>query len=228
MQFTAKPGQGEALAAELVAVAQGLQGTPGCEQYIVSRVVGSDDQVCVSERWRSQELLAQAEASAQDNPHFPAVMGLLDADTPPVRTDLTPVGGVGLLPAPRTGVTHRNLLDSEDQAPAFGLGAMGESRFPREDFGLEHLGFGHFRMKPGARQPFGHRHAEAEELYLVLAGSGRVRVDEQTVELAPRDAIRVGPEVTRAFQAGPEGLELLAVGPRHPGDGELFQGWWED
>jgi len=42
------------------------------------------------------------------------------------------------------------------------------------------------------------------------------------------DAVRVSPAVTRAFEAGPDGLEVLAFGPHHEGDGELIPGWWSD
>jgi mannose-6-phosphate isomerase-like protein (cupin superfamily) len=65
-------------------------------------------------------------------------------------------------------------------------------------------------------------------VYVVLAGSGRVKLDEDIVEVTRLDAIRVAPEVTRAFEAGPEGIEILAFGPRHEGDGEVIQGWWSD
>jgi len=62
----------------------------------------------------------------------------------------------------------------------------------------------------------------------VLSGSGRVKLDEQIVEVGPLDAIRVAAPVTRAFEAGPQGLEILAFGPHHEGDGELFSDWWND
>jgi mannose-6-phosphate isomerase-like protein (cupin superfamily) len=75
---------------------------------------------------------------------------------------------------------------------------------------------------------FGHRHDQAEEVYVVLSGSGRVKLDDDIEEIAAMDAIRVAPAVTRAFEAGPEGLQLLAFGPRRRGDGEVIQGWWSD
>ncbi|MGX6448031.1 cupin domain-containing protein, partial [Patulibacter sp. S7RM1-6] len=137
-------------------------------------------------------------------------------------------GGPGLLPPPRPGVTHRSLLDAEDAAAAHGFDRQGESRFPAGLLGLERTGVAHHRMPAGARSAFGHRHAEAEELYVVLAGSGRAAVGDETVALAPRDALRVAPDVPRAFEAGPDGLELLAVGPRHPQDGEVLPGWFGD
>lgn len=227
MQFTAKPGEGEALAAELLAAAKALQGTAGCEQYLVSRGADAPDRVYVDERWRSQEAL-DAALPAKDDPAVAKVLALLDPETPPQRTELIPLGGVGMLDAPKSGYTHRNLLAIEDMAPKFGLAAMGESRFPREDLELEQLGLGHYRIPANVRQPFGHRHGEAEELYLVVSGSGRVRIEDETVELKAYDLVRVGPELTRCFEAGADGLELLAVGARHPGDGEVLQGWWQD
>jgi len=86
----------------------------------------------------------------------------------------------------------------------------------------------HHRLRADTRQPFGHRHERAEEVYVVIAGSGRVKLDDEIAELRPLDAVRVAPAVTRAFEAGPDGLELLAFGPRHDGDGELFPGWWSE
>lgn len=227
MQFTAKPGEGEALAAALLTAADGLRGTAGCEQYVVSRVAGEPDRVCVDERWRSQELL-DAAVPAKDDPAVAKVLALLDPATPPQRTELVPLGGVGMLDAPKPGHAHRNLLEIEDMAPKFGLSAMGESRFPREELELAQLGLGHYRIPANVRQPFGHRHGEAEELYLVVAGSGRVRIEDETLDLAAYDLVRVGPTLTRCFEAGADGLELLAVGARHPGDGEIVQGWWKD
>jgi mannose-6-phosphate isomerase-like protein (cupin superfamily) len=78
------------------------------------------------------------------------------------------------------------------------------------------------------RQGFAHRHDEAEEVYVVISGSGRAKLDDEIVELAARDALRVSPGVTRQLEAGPEGLELIAFGPRHDGDGEIVPGWWSD
>jgi mannose-6-phosphate isomerase-like protein (cupin superfamily) len=77
----------------------------------------------------------------------------------------------------------------------------------------------HFRLKPGKRSPFLHRHERAEEVYVVVSGSGQAKLDDELVDIEPRDAIRVPPEVSRAFEAGPEGLELIAFGPHVPGDG---------
>jgi quercetin dioxygenase-like cupin family protein len=83
-------------------------------------------------------------------------------------------------------------------------------------------------LHPGKRQAYGHRHEEAEEVNVVLSGSGRVCLDQEVVEVGPMDAIRIAPEVTRAFEAGPDGLELLVFGPHHSGDGELIPGYWAE
>jgi mannose-6-phosphate isomerase-like protein (cupin superfamily) len=119
------------------------------------------------------------------------------------------------------------ITDVEDSAPGFGLGDVQEARFATQALDAERTGVSHLRLRPGRRQPFGHRHDSAEEVYFVLAGSGRVRLDDDIVEINTRDAIRVAPGVTRAFESGPEGLELIAFGARHEGDGELVHGWWD-
>ena len=127
-----------------------------------------------------------------------------------------------------TPFTLKNLRDVEDSAQKFGIGEIQEARFAKDELGAEQTGLSHHRVRPGKRQAFGHRHDRAEEVYVVLSGSGRAKLEEKIVELDVLDAIRVAPGVTRAFQAGPEGLELLAFGPRADGDGELVPGWWSD
>jgi mannose-6-phosphate isomerase-like protein (cupin superfamily) len=124
--------------------------------------------------------------------------------------------------------TRKRLTDVKDSAPEFGLGETQEARFAKDDLDAEDTGVSHYRLKPGKRQPFGHRHEEAEEVYVVLGGDGRLKLDEEIVEVATLDAIRIAPGVTRAFEAGPGGIEVLAFGARHDGDGEVIQGWWSD
>jgi mannose-6-phosphate isomerase-like protein (cupin superfamily) len=126
--------------------------------------------------------------------------------------------------------THKKLTDVEDSAPRMGVGQSQESRFATGDLGTDHTGVTHHRFRAGTRQAFGHRHEhpDAEEVYVVLFGSGRMKLDDDIVQVDPLDAIRVPPAVTRAFEAGPDGLEVLAFGPRHDGDGEIIQGWWSD
>lgn len=125
--------------------------------------------------------------------------------------------------------TIKNLRKTEDKAPDFGLSEIQEAHFPATELGAEATGFAFHVIHPGRRQGFAHRHEQAEEIYVVLAGTGKIKLDEETVEVEPLDAIRVAPKVTRAFEAGPEGLELIAFGPRHAGDGEIIrEGFWGD
>jgi uncharacterized cupin superfamily protein len=126
------------------------------------------------------------------------------------------------------GYTLRNLRDTSDSAPEFGLAEIGEAHFPREELGAETIGLAYHVLLPGRRQAFGHRHEAAEEVAVVLAGGGRVRVDDEVVPLRTLDAIRLSPAVTRAFEAGEEGMSLLVFGPRHAGDGEILRDFWAD
>lgn len=126
-----------------------------------------------------------------------------------------------------TPFTHKKLTDVKDSAAGFGY-EHGEARFATADLEGQDTGVSHHRVKPNERQPFGHRHENAEEVYVVMAGSGRIKLDDEIVEIERLDAIRVSPEVTRAFEAGAGGLEVLAFGPRHEGDGEVVPGWWSD
>ena len=127
-----------------------------------------------------------------------------------------------------TPYTHKKLTEVKDSAPEFGLDEIQEARFAKDALDAEDTGVSHHRLKPGKRSPFGHRHEEAEEVYVVLGGSGRIKLDDEIVEIETLDAIRIAPGVTRALEAGQDGLEVLAVGPRHDGDGEMIQGWWSD
>ena len=127
-----------------------------------------------------------------------------------------------------TPYTHTRLTDVKDSAPEFGLDAFQETRFAGEDVDARDTGFTLQRIRPNARPPFAHRHEAAEEVYVVIAGSGRMKLDDDVVSIERLDAIRVAPSVTRAFEAGPDGLEVLAFGPHHEGDGEIVPGWWSD
>ena len=127
-----------------------------------------------------------------------------------------------------TPYTLKKLTDIEDSAPKSGFGDIQEARFAKDALDAEDTGLSYHRLKAEQRQPFGHKHDRAEEVYVVVAGSGRVKLDDEVVELQALDAIRVAPEVTRAFEAGPSGLDLLAFGRRCDGDGEVLMGWWAD
>lgn len=127
-----------------------------------------------------------------------------------------------------TGFTKTNIADAPDLAPGFGLQAMGEARFVRDQLGAETIGMAHYRMNPGQRVGFGHRHKTVEELYVVLGGSGRMKLEDEFVDLAPHDVVFVRPEVVREWESGPDGLEMLAFGGHAPDDGEMLPGWWKD
>jgi uncharacterized cupin superfamily protein len=122
--------------------------------------------------------------------------------------------------------TQINLDEVEDAAPGNDLGSYWEARVARAALDAERTGVTHFRLRPGKRSPFAHRHAHAEEIYVILGGGGQIKLDDELFEVRPLDAIRVAPEVVRAFQAGPEGLEFLAVGAHHDSDGELVDDPW--
>jgi quercetin dioxygenase-like cupin family protein len=124
--------------------------------------------------------------------------------------------------------TIRNLDETKDSAKEFGLSEVGEAHFPREELGAESTGFAYHVLKPGKRQAFGHRHENAEEVYVVLDGAGRIRLDENVREISKHDAIRVSPPVVRAFEAGPDGMTVLAFGARHESDGELLHDFWAE
>jgi mannose-6-phosphate isomerase-like protein (cupin superfamily) len=123
-----------------------------------------------------------------------------------------------------------NLMEVEDQAPKFGYAPNLESRFARKALELENSGLSHYRVAPGYRVPFGHRHAEQEEIYLVLSGSAVVKLDDEILELAQWDAVRIPAGVMRSFGAGPDGAEILAFGAPNTdnADIEMEQGWWTD
>ena len=116
----------------------------------------------------------------------------------------------------------------DDAAPGNGFGDRWEARVARTALAAERTGVTLFRLRPGKRSPFTHRHTEAEEVYVVIGGSGRVKLDGELLDVGPLDCIRVAPATARAFEAGPDGLEFLAVGAHHSGDGEAVQDPWTD
>jgi mannose-6-phosphate isomerase-like protein (cupin superfamily) len=122
--------------------------------------------------------------------------------------------------------TIKNLRDVKDSAPDFGMAEVQEAHFAHGELDASDTGLSFHAVKANQRQAFGHKHENAEEVYVVLGGSGRVKLDDEVREVQELDAIRVSPAVIRAFEAGPDGLEVLAFGPRREGDGELLPGWW--
>ena len=130
-----------------------------------------------------------------------------------------------------SGYTKLNLVeDVENSAEKFGMGDVLAAHFVRDDLEATQFGLSLQRLKPDQRMPFGHSHAQQEEVYVVIAGSGRLKLDDDIVEVAQYDAVRVASEVTRAFEAGPEGLDVVAFGAPATGlqDAEQQMGWWTD
>ncbi len=123
-----------------------------------------------------------------------------------------------------TDYAIKNLLDIDD---AFD-GPDVEARFSRKYLESDHLGVSLFRYAPNKRTSNGHHHEVQEEAYVVIGGSGRIKLDDETFELRLMDVIRVAPHVVRGFEAGPEGLEIIAVGADKPegGDGVYDPDRW--
>jgi quercetin dioxygenase-like cupin family protein len=127
-----------------------------------------------------------------------------------------------------SGFTILNLKELDDSVGGRVAGI--EGRFGRSSLGSEHLGVSHFRYAPGTRASAGHHHREQEEAYIVIAGSGRILLDGATHELRPWDVVRISPRVVRAIEAGPDGIEFIAVGSDRPegGDGHQVSVEWPD
>lgn len=127
------------------------------------------------------------------------------------------------------GYTKLNLIqDVEDSAQKFGMGEVLEAHFAREDIEAQKFGLSLQRLKPNQRMPFGHKHDEQEEVYVVVGGSGRLKLEDEVIDVAQWDAVRVDPEIVRNFEAGPDGLDLLAFGAPGVRDTEQMMGWWAD
>jgi uncharacterized cupin superfamily protein len=121
----------------------------------------------------------------------------------------------------------KNLREVEDAAVKHGFSETQMARFAGADLGCERIGLALEGVKPGRRQAFGHRHEEDEEVYVVVSGNGRMKLDDEVIEVGQMDAIRVAPGVMRSFEAGDDGLEVLAFGTHHEGDGEIDPGFWD-
>jgi mannose-6-phosphate isomerase-like protein (cupin superfamily) len=124
------------------------------------------------------------------------------------------------------GYTMVNLKEIEVSPGARDAGI--EARFGRSHLDSSHLGVSYFRYPPGHRTQTGHRHREQEEAYVVVGGSGRMKLDDEVIDVGPWDVVRVAPETVRGFEAGPEGIEVVAVGSDRPegGDGERVADFW--
>jgi mannose-6-phosphate isomerase-like protein (cupin superfamily) len=125
--------------------------------------------------------------------------------------------------------TKKDLRDVENQAPAFGMPEELEARFARRELGGETFGLSLFTLAPNFRIPFGHKHEGQEEVYVVVRGSARIKVEDEIVEIREWEAIRFDKDTMRAVEAGPEGVEYLAFGAGDdPRDADMVQDWWSD
>jgi mannose-6-phosphate isomerase-like protein (cupin superfamily) len=121
--------------------------------------------------------------------------------------------------------TVKNLEDVESMAPPeFPI----EARMARKHLDSTELGVSLFRYQPNAKAPYGHKHGSQEEAYIVVSGSGRMKLDDEIIDLKQWDVVRVSPAVIRGIEGGPEGIELICVGGTRPpeGDGEMVEGFW--
>jgi quercetin dioxygenase-like cupin family protein len=122
--------------------------------------------------------------------------------------------------------TKKNFQRLRDKSPS---DAPMQWKMARDALHSPELGVSRFTYEPGARMPFGHRHREQEEIYVVVAGSGRAKLDDELVDLETWDVLRVAPPVVRSFEAGPDGLDLICIGGRKPkgGDTERITNFWD-
>ena len=127
------------------------------------------------------------------------------------------------------GYTKKSLTDVENQAPKFGMPEELDARFARTALGGKTLGLSLMKLGPNFRMPFGHKHSAQEEVYVVVRGSGRIKVEDEIVEVAEWDAIRFDEDTMRNVEAGPDGIEYLAFGAGDdPRDVDMAQNWWSD
>jgi uncharacterized cupin superfamily protein len=127
--------------------------------------------------------------------------------------------------------THINLKeDVDDQAPNFGLSPNLEARMARVPLGMEQAGVSYLRIAPGFRLPFAHKHKNQEEVYVLVNGSAKIKLEDEVRDLKQWDAVRVHKDTVRGFEGGENGAELIVIGAPHtgPGDAEVLQDWWTD
>jgi len=228
---TAKSGQGGELAGILLEAADANRAFEGCLQYEVHQSVFDPDTVWVTEAWADQDSI-KASLEHESN------QDLIEKARPLIEDmeviELVPLGGIEARLAdpraatPKPGYTLIQAEDVKDSAKEHGLSDVQEARFSTGDLESSQAGFSWFHVKPGQRQPFGHHHDRAEEIYYVASGSGRVKLDDDIVDLTEGSILRVAPEVIRCFEAGPEGMVYTASGQHFAKDGDVEPGWWSE
>ena len=123
--------------------------------------------------------------------------------------------------------TIKNLMDIEDSASGQAGGV--EARFARRHIDSDHLGVTYMSYAPDTRAPMGHSHREQEEVYVILSGSGTIKLNEDVHELRQWDVVRIAPSTWRALHSGSDGLVLIAVGNDRPEGGYGVRApaeWW--
>ena len=123
-----------------------------------------------------------------------------------------------------------NLGDVENVAPGFQMPEGMDVRFPKRDLGFMIGGVGVEKLPPGIRTPFGHKHSRQAEIYVIAEGLGRIKLDDEVLDLRQWDILRIGPGVMRNLEAGYDGITLIAFGAPlgEKNDGEIVPGWWSD
>lgn len=233
---TAKQGKGDELGQVLIEAADLNETVEGCLQYDVYQSAFDPETIWVTELWADQAAIDRSLAD-------PRVKELIDRARPLIEDmeviALVPLGGVSdrlELAEQRqdaspvgAGTWSRASVDEvEDVAPGHGF-TTHEARFPAGALEADSTGLAHIRIKPEQRLPFGHDHATVEETYYVTAGSGRMNVDGDLIDVAAGDFLRFGPQVMHSVEAGPDGLEYIAFGPPEARDsgGRFEPGWWD-
>ena len=123
--------------------------------------------------------------------------------------------------------------DVEDIGSRFDGAPDLEFRAATKVLGLEKAALSYQRIPPGCRFPYGHTHKTQDEVYVVVRGSGRMKLDDEIVDLKEWDAVRVPPGTWRGYEAGPDGLEIIVFGAPSLGEGrredvEGMRDWWAD
>jgi hypothetical protein len=129
-----------------------------------------------------------------------------------------------------SGYTKANL---RNDVPDMAEGRMPpgiEAHFAKKALDCEKSGVTYYKFGPDFHPPFGHKHSEQEEIYVIISGSARIKVEDDEIELTQLDAIRLAPDAVRAVKAGPDGCEMIAFGAPNPAeqDAEMLPNWWED
>ena len=182
------------------------------------------DTVRVCEMWASRPHADAALELPEVAAQAAAVTELVEGSPEIIESE--PLGGARMIRGAK-GAKAVSILDSPDLSKDvdllghYQLDQVAEARYLREDLGAVQTGLTHYRLRPGRRQGWAHRHGVSEEIYVGVSGSGHIHVDGDRFELRPLEAVRVAPASVRELEAGPDGLEVLAFGAHHPGDGEM-------